>query len=492
MSGQRLYGNWLRPQRMTVRGLPWPVAAGVVAAYLAGLVVAQSNPARGAAMLVGTAVVTVAAAARVGGTSLAAWAAARARWRWARARGAATFTAITPAGWGLPGPLADTVMVAVPHPDGAYGAVHHRRTRRLAVTVRVDPPVADLAEPGAHDASVAAWERWLELLGHHREVVHVTVTVETGTLPPSRLRHGIEQRVVAGAPGDCRALLEAVTRATAAAAVRSRTRLTVVFDPRAWDARVPRRTRRRGVEAYLPWAAAAVDQLTAALAGCGLGVVEVLGPSQLAGVVRAAFDPAAEDAVEKALLLGRGDVLDWDHAGPVTARERRDHYLHDTAASASFVWAQAPRHLVTSRVLDPLTRPGSGRKRVSITYQPTPAADVMDAATAQVRRRRLAAMVAALPLIGRAATAQDHRDDDAADQATREVAAGAGWVAATLTATVTAPDETALRDAVADLEQAAGAAQVRLRPATGLQGAAFLTGLPAGLTLPDLARRWTR
>ena len=148
--------------------------------------------------------------------------------------------------------------------------------------------------------------------------------------------------------------------------------------------------------------------------------------------------------MELALILGR-DLPGWEHAGPVRAVEHADHYTHDGAVSVSFVWAQAPRQAVPATVLDPLVRPGRYPRRVTCTYRPTPAAAAMDAATAQVRRRRLAAMVSALPVIGRAATAQDDRDAAAADQATREVADGAGWVAATITVTTTTHSPTPRR-----------------------------------------------
>ncbi len=156
------------------------------------------------------------------------------------------------------------------------------------------------------------------------------------------------------------------------------------------------------------------------------------------------------------------------------------------------MWAQAPQLLVPSTVLDPLTRPGTFRKRVTATYQPTPAVQTMDAATAQVRSRWLERTVASLPIIGRASTARDDRDAQAAEQSAYEVAAGAGWIAQTVTATITVLDEADLRAAIAELEQAAGASQLRLRRLFELQAAGFAAGLPAGLSLTELAARWSR
>jgi hypothetical protein len=166
--------------------------------------------------------------------------------------------------------------------------------------------------------------------------------------------------------------------------------------------------------------------------------------------------------------------------------------VHDTGTSVSFVWAQAPHQLVTSSALDPLTRPGTFRKRVVCPYVATPSGEAMDAATAQVRWRWLAQMVSRLPVIGRASTAQDERDAEAAEQATYEVAAGAGWVAQTITVTVTVLEPSDLPAAVAEVEHAAGTSQLRLRPLYELQAAGFCAGLPVGLSLTELAGRWSR
>jgi hypothetical protein len=247
-----------------------------------------------------------------------------------------------------------------------------------------------------------------------------------------------------------------------------------------------------GITAYLPLLAHAVGGLESTLDGCGVTVLGRATAAQLAGAIRVAFDPARSGTVELALSSPNTDVPPWEYCGPTTAREDRDAYTHDTGTSVSFIWAQAPRQLVGSTVLDALARPGRHRKRFTCTYLATPATQTMDAATAQVRWRWLAQMVSQLPVIGRASTAQDERDAAAAEQATREVAAGAGWVAQTVAVTVTVLDDADLPAAIAEVEHAAGVSQLRLRRLTELQAAGFLAGLPAGLSLTDLARRWSR
>lgn len=491
MNDERLYGNWLRPQHFTIRGVGWKGALFAVAAYFTGLVVLQTHPRAGLLLLGACLGATGLSALRVGGATAKEFVLARARWRWATNRKTTTFSAIGPDQWRLPGPLAGTRMIDVQAGGRSYGAIHDVKARRIAVTLDLASTAADLTDPIDHDVAVTRWERWLENLGRHAEIAQVTVTVETSPSPGTRLKEAIQQRISTLAPLDCQQLMTHLGDTSPAVAAGTHTRLTLTFDQRAWDTQIGRRARRDGVTAYLPLLDRAVTGLQAGLDGCGVTVLSRATPTELAATTRVAFDPAASGRIELA-LAATATVPAWQLGGPVSAIEYRDRYVHDSGTSVSFVWAQAPRQLVTSTVLDPLNRPGQFRKRVTCTYLPTPAGEAMDAATAQVRRRWFTQMISRLPIIGRASTAQDERDADAAAQATYEVAAGAGWIAQTITATITVLDEADLPAAVAELEHAAGASQLRLRRLYELQAAGFAAGLPAGLSLPELAGRWTR
>ena len=491
MSPQRLYGNWLRPQQLSVRGVGWKGLLFAVAAYFTGLTIMQTHPLAGLGLLGGCLAITGLSAIRIGGASLRDAAGTTARWHWATTRHRTQFHAITPDRWRLPGPLAGTRMIAVHSGGRVYGAIHHPHTRQIAVTLDLASTAADLTDAIDHDVAVARWERWLESLGRRPEITQVAVTVETSPSPGTRLREAVQRRVSTLAPLDCQTLMNDLVAVSPAVAAGTQTRITLVFDLRAWDAQITRRARRDGLDAYLPLMDRAVASLQASLDGCGVTVIARATPADLGAIVRVAFDPAASGQVELA-LASMAPLPSWDLAGPAAAHEHRDRYVHDSGTSVSFVWAQAPRQLVTSTVLDPLTRPGQYRKRVTCTYLPTPAADTMDAATAQVRWRWLTQMVSRLPIIGRPSTAQDERDAQAAQQATYEVAAGAGWIAQTLTVTITVLDDVDLPAAIAEIEHAAGTSQLRLRRLYELQTAGFIAGLPVGLSLTDLARRWTR
>jgi hypothetical protein len=455
--------------------------------------VVQSNIRAGTAILAACALVTAASAARIGGTTLTGWVAGKARWIWAGHSDTTTHQSLTRTGeWRLPGPLARTRMLDVVSARGDFGAVHDPRTRRITVTLKVASTSADLTDPAEQDAAVARWERWLESLGRRPEVAYVNVTVETAPLPGRQLQEMIRRRLTPSAPKDCRALMATLATSSPTVAARTDTRVTITFDLRAWDTQLGRAARRDGNNAYLPALDRSLAGLEAGLDGCGVTVLGRATRDELAAIALGAFDPAKAGALEWVLAAPIPDLPGWSHAGPAVAHEYREAYRHDSGTSASFVWAQAPQQLVTSQVLAAIARPGRFRKRFTATYVATPAAGAMDAATAQVRWRWMAQMVSRLPVIGRAGTATDERDAAAAEQATHEVAAGAGWIAQTLLVTTTVLDERHLPAAVAELEQAAGASQLRLRRLYELQAAGFYAGLPAGLALPDLAKEWTR
>ena len=493
MSTDRLYGNWLpAAQRFSLRGLDWKGVSLAVAAYFAAVLLAQYSLRAGVALLLVASVGVLLAGIRIGGLSVVGHGVALLRWRQAQRRRAVRHAAVGASGWVLPGALAETRMVEVPSGGGTFGAVHHPVARRLAVTLLLASTAADLNDDAETEAAVSRWERFLEGLGRHPEVSAAVVVVETAPTSGAELEASVFGSIAPDAPPDCAHLMADVVASSPGVAARTDTRLTLVFDLRAWGAQLPRAKRGKGVEAYLPLLDRSVTGLEAVLDGCGVTVLGRATPAQLAAVVRVAFDPAAAGAVELAVTERPDDVPGWELAGPATAVEYPDAYAHDSGFSASFVWASAPRQFVPSTVLDALTRPGSFRKRVVSAYVPTLAQHAMSAASARQRGQRLTAAFSRMPVIGRARTAQDEQDSRAADQAAAEVALGAGWVAQTVAVTVTALDEADLPAAVAEIEQVAGRSQLRLRRLTRNHAAGFVAGLPAGLDLHELTQRWSR
>jgi hypothetical protein len=176
-----LYGDWSRPGGLSVRGVGWRRVLLAAGGYYTGIVVLQSAPVAGLAVLAVCAVVTLLGAVRVQGATPAQALAHELRWLLAVRAGDTRFDAVHTDRWRLPGPLARTRLVAVAAPgfsgSSTFGVVHDVETRRVAVALALVSTAADLTEPGQHHADVRRWERWLEALGHRDDIAQVTTTV---------------------------------------------------------------------------------------------------------------------------------------------------------------------------------------------------------------------------------------------------------------------------------------------------------------------------
>lgn len=222
----------------------------------------------------------------------------------------------------------------------------------------------------------------------------------------------------------------------------------------------------------------AVAELLRSLNGLAVGaagaeIVQRASASDLIRLVRSAYDPASEPATEG------WNVLGWQDAGPVHAREHYDYYRHDGGYSISWVLQEAPRQQVSHDVLLRLLSPGRFRRRVSVLYRTLPrdvAGTVLEnevnaaAVRGEVARRAQ-----------RTATARERADAARAARAAAEEAAGAGLVQVSLYVTATVNNRAELPEARREVEQAAGHSRLRLRPAYGGQAAAFTVGLACGV-----------
>jgi len=225
------------------------------------------------------------------------------------------------------------------------------------------------------------------------------------------------------------------------------------------------------------------------LATCGVTVLGRARPAQLAGYVRAAFDPASRGEVQR-ILAADDPILDtaltWDTAGPAGTEERWDTYRHDTGLSVTWGWQDAPRQQVTSAVLVRLLAPGRFPRRVTLVYRPLPAGTAARMLESQVNAA--AFRDAYRRVQHRDESARDLADRLRAQRAAAEEAQGAGVVLLSLYVTTTAPGRELLTEAVADVEARADQSKIRLRRLYGSQAAGFAATLPAGV-LPGIGGR---
>ncbi|WP_218588804.1 SCO6880 family protein [Pseudonocardia oceani] len=485
--GPRLYGNW-RPERGW--GIGSMSTSATVAVFLAVLapVLAISTVPRAALPLAGIgAVVIGAVVVRVGGVTAAEAVTRRFRFSRARAGGWTELSAgvLTdhPRAHDLPGVLAPLVPLDVDDGRGGrHALLWDRNSGTLTAVLRCSPIGLDLADPAQTDVWVASWGVFLADLGYQPLVQHVAVTVDTAPSGGTTMRDYVAAALDPRAPALSRTVLNELVAITPTTAAEVDARLTVAFDPN--------RANPRPMDLF----AAVVDVgrwlpgIETGLGACGVAVLGRATTSWLTGRIRVAFDPAARSEVTR--LDDRAALLAWSEAGPVAALESWDTYRHDSGISVSWALREAPRQAVAPRVLASLLTPGPYPRRVTWLYEPYPADQAAAKVEAEVTSGQIRRAWAARTR--RDETQRERDDRDRALQSAREEAEGAGVGRFTvyLTTTVTDPDD--LPAAVADLEQRAGQAKLRLRRLRGAQAAGFAAALGVGINPAEAVRNRTR
>lgn len=483
----RTYGGWRRSRGVGLFGLGTNATLLVLAVFVALIVVAAVS--LRAAMYLAPAALIVGAVTlvRVGGISVLEWVLVRARWWWRTSRGHTAYRAdVVRARTGvltLPGVLAATELLSAEDGRGGhYGLVRDRHTGFLTVTLRVAPSSTWLADPADADLWVANWGAWLAGLGYVPPLRWVTVTVDTAPEPGDTLADTVTAQLDEAAPVQAQRIMNELAATAPHASAHVDTRVSLTFDPAAAPA-AP-----RDLSAAVAEIGRMLPGLESRLSGCGVSVLGRASEAELAGMVRAAFDPAARGEIARVLAPGHDTGgLDWASAGPAGAQELWDRYRHGSGVSTSWAWRQAPQQNVHASVLARLVTPTAWPKRVAVQYRPFSAAgaarslemEVQAAAFRSEYHRRTR----------RDVTARDSADAARARQAAAEEAAGAGVCLLGVYATVTVTDEDDLLRAAADVESAAETSKIRLQRMYAAQAAGFAATLPCGVCLPELAAR---
>jgi hypothetical protein len=484
----RTYGGWRRRRAIGLFGLGTAATLIMLGLFIILLVTAATS----AGMLLYLAPPVVIGCGigllRVRGTPVAQLVLQRTRWWWATSRRHTRYCAeamVSSSGTTeLPGTLtALELLSAEDGYGGRYGLVRDRHSGFLTATLRVVPASTWLADRDDADGWIAAWGGWLASLGHVPMVRWVTVTVETAPEPGAALADAAAGSADPAAPAAAREILTALVAAAPVTAADVDTRVSITFDPAASSARP------KTVADAVAETGRVLHGLQAQLGSCGVAVTGRCTSTEVAGAVRAAYDPSARGEINRVIATATAEDprLAWTSVGPAGAEELWDRYRHDSGVSVSWAWREAPRQNVHADVLARLTAPGPRPKRVSLQYRPLPAADATRMLESEVRAAEFRAEYARRT--HRDATARDTFDHARARQAAMEEAQGAGVTLVSLYVTVTATSDDDLPRAVADTEAAAGSSKIQLQRLYGSQGAAFTVGLPCGICLPVLARR---
>ena len=491
-SGPRTYGGWRRRRSIGLLGLGTTgtlilLGAAVIVVISAAISLTVLAYAAPPIIIVGGLSLI-----RVGGIPLGQVALQRLRWWRATARGYTSHRAGVvlqhPRAFQLPGVLASTALLSAEDGyGGRYGLVWDRHTGLLTATLRVVPASTWLADRADADSWVANWGAWLASLGHMPMIRWVSITVDTAPEPGSTLADTVTAALSPQAPPSAARIMQQLVDSAPGASADVDTRVSITFDPKASPA-AP-----RGLTEAAAEVGRSLQGLESALGTCGVTVLGRASATEVAGIVRTAFDPHARGEVNRIVETARadpsqGERLGWDQAGDRGAKEFPDRYEHDGGISVSWAWDEAPRSNVHSDVLARLVAPTSFPKRVTVQYRPLPAASATRVLDTEVQagafRRHYRART------GRDETARDVHDEARARQAANEEAMGAGVGLLAMYVTATVTDLTQLPRAVADTEAAAEGSKIRLRRLWRSQSPGFATTLPCGICPAELASRW--
>lgn len=469
---QRTYGNWRIGRGAGLLGLG---PAGTIAAFAVMVLSAVMMPVSTLAALftaVAGLLVLAPLAVRVHGRTGFQALVARVAWWQARARRHHVYVtgvaSRVTAAHQLPGVLARSEVYEVETGrSGVVAVVVVPQSRHYTVSLRCAPEGMDLVDQSSIDARVGHLASWLSALGREPHLVQAQVTVETTPDPGTRLAAEVAATSRPDAPQLARQVLDEVVRASPAGAATVDTRVSLTYTA------PPGRSMSH--EDVCREVAARLPNLHAGLTGATGAGIRPMAARSLAGVLRAAYDPAA------AVDLARNPRLapDWTQAGPVATRESWDTYRHDSAVSRTWCMAEAPRGAVDSRLFARLTDPDPQllRKRVTMIYRPYSPGEAARLVESDKRDARFLAGKKHRP------SARDLTDLAATEQAAQEEAAGAGVTRFAVLVTATVSDEAQLEEATGVIQARAGEARLTLRPMYGCQAAGFAAGLPAGVVL---------
>lgn len=469
-----------RSRRGVLVGLTWPqltVAAIGLAFLLATVLALGVAAALQMAPLWGVfgAVVGV----RHRGRALAEWAPIAGRYALRRMRGQLvwlTRPTSRPKRAGLlhlPGTAASLRVTS--SPDGRLSAVHDPHRGTLTAVLRVSSRAYVLLDAGVQNSNVQGWGRLLASLARSGHIARIQVLERTVPDSGDALHrywndHGRSDAPMADVYADLLA-------AAGPAAAPHETYVAVALDL------VAARRLVNQAGGGLTGAFAVLSQLLSSLnesaRHAGLTSIALLGPTEIAAVVRTAYDPAAKPTLDQWSRTEHPRAAP-DAAGPVIVVEQPDRIRTDSAAHAVYWVENWPRTETYAGFLHQMMFTSGVRRTLSLTYAPKP----LDAALRDVRRRKAGVMADASE---RARRGQVENEADAVEYADirereRQLIAGHADVGLVGLVSVSADSDDELNAACAQIETAAVGSLVDLRRLTWQQAEAYArAALPLAL-----------
>ena len=347
--------------------------------------------------------------------------------------------------------------------------VHDPHRNTISATLLVEHPAYVLLSPDEQVTRVSAWGRTLASLGQSGTCATLQVLEATVPDPGVGVTGWYESRGVhdgGWADEAYRSLLEM----TSSGSSTHRTTITIALDMGAAARAITAAGRgMRGAAAVLSADMGAIEH---SLRTTGLRVQHWLSASELAAIVRAAYDPASN-------VLPDGPGAKLETAGPIAISEHWDRFRSDSGFSSVLWISDWPRIDVPPSFLHSLVFSPGVRKSISIVTHPVGTTEALRS----IRKEKTEAISDSLQKanIGQIEDLSDAQEYQ--DILDRERALISGHVDVEFSGfiAISAPTEEALTAAVSQIERAAAQAACETRILYGRQTQGFVVAaLPLG------------
>jgi len=387
----------------------------------------------------------------------------------------------------LPGLAASTRLRSAHDIHGReFGLICWPDAALYSVVIECFPPGFDGTDKHTVDGYLAHWAGWLGRLNTVEDVVGAAVVVETVPDSGRRLVRAMQRGRVPDAPELARGVSDQIVASYRIGSPQTTVRLTLTLcgvpvdgesDARSVDEMATM------IGDLLPTWTGQLD-----LTGAGTGARPCTA-QEITDATRVAFDPSVAEMVEEAQLAssegGTGTGITWSQAGPISAWNHADEYVHEHAISRTWQMKEPPRGFFFAKTLSALLAPHRdiARKRVAVLYRPENPESSATSSEADVKKARFRLTQ------GRHARAEHEDSLAAAKRNTQQVALGSPLIRVGMLVTITVSDPGELQRASRAVRTGmAGQARIALRLPRGAQDMAFLASMPLGL-VPQVALR---
>ncbi|GAB2968324.1 SCO6880 family protein [Actinotalea caeni] len=349
-------------------------------------------------------------------------------------------------------------------PDTGAAMIHDPHAQTLTAIIAVSHPAFVLLDPGEQERRVATWGRVLATACRSGRIARLQVCERTLPDGGSGLVEWWRSHGTDDGSWTSTVYRELIDRA-GPAGERHATTISLALDLRAAARQV--RTNGGGIKGAAAVLRQEMTTLVTALRAAELTVGAWLTPSEVAVILRSAYDPASAALLDRHGDIGRSLAT----AGPVAVMESWDRLRSDSAHHAVLWISEWPRSQVYPGFLAPVLLSSGIQRAFSLVCTPIRS----DQAARDIRKKKteLISDAAQRSKMGQIEDASQTAEYGDVLQQEADLTAGHGVLRYTGLISISAPTPEELDTAVAAIEQAAIQASCETRRLVGQQAQAF-------------------